>query len=198
MRARYGFVSAAALALVLAAPALAQTPRQSMPNDRMTQQDMGKQKLSQQDMKFIKEAANGGMAEVELGKLAEQKGQDNQVKQFGQRMEQDHGNANSQLMSIADTKGINLPRQLDQKHMQLRDRLSRLQGTAFDRAYMREETKDHDADVKAFRREAQTTKDPDLQRFAQDTLNTIQQHDQLAHNIDQSLTATGSSMPPRR
>ena len=198
MRIRHALLSTAAVALMLAAPAVAQ--QQMMPGSAAQQPHVlnpGKH-LSKQDRDFFKEAATGGMAEVELGKLAQQNAQDPQVKQFGARMVQDHGKANSDLKTVAGGLGIDLPQQLDPKHAQLRDRLARLQGAAFDRAYMREMTKDHDADMKAFRREAQTSKDPDLQRFAQDTLNVVQQHDQLAHNIDQSLTATGSSTPARR
>src|SRR5437879_52611 len=106
MSTRFGFVSALTLALLLAAPAFAQHPRQAMPD----------RNLSKHDMSFVKDAAIGGLAEVELGKLAQQNGQDNQVKQFGARMEQDHGKANDELSKIATGKGMTLPQQLDAKH----------------------------------------------------------------------------------
>ena len=90
-----------------------------------------------------------------------------------------------------------IPQQLDPKHAQLRDRLARLRGAEFDRAYMREMVKDHDADMKAFRREVQTGSDPDIKRIAKEGLRVIEDHDKLAHDIDRSLTAVGSSKTPR-
>src|SRR5579872_617760 len=120
-------MSTAAAALLFALPAVAQTmatphanmPQQAAPNTS--------QQLSKADMNFMKEAAEGGMAEVELGKLAQQNAQSDQVNQFGQRMVTDHSNANQQLTSIASSKGMTLPSQLDKKQEQLQDRLSKLQ-----------------------------------------------------------------------
>src|SRR5215212_3003654 len=140
MRYRIGFASAFAIAAIAAGPVFAQQMRAAPPPHQ----------LSRADMSFMKEAATGGMAEVELGKLAQQNAQSDEVKQFGARMEQDHGKANNELTTLAGNKGITLPQQLDPKHAQLRDKLARLRGAEFDRAYMREMTKDHDKDVKAF------------------------------------------------
>ena len=187
MRNRLSLLSTAAIALLLAVPAVAQ---QSRPAGSQPQ-------MSQQDMTFAKEAAVGGMAEVQLGQIAQQNAQDPQVKQFGARMVQDHGKANQELQSIASGQNMQLPQQLDQKHQQLYDRLSRMKGAEFDRAYMQAMTKDHDADVKAFRREAQTSRDPQLKQFAEQTLSVIEQHDKMAHDIDRSMTGSGSSRPPR-
>jgi putative membrane protein len=187
--------TAAAIALTLSVPALAQQPMSS--SSRNTAMPQQQQQLSKQDMEFMKNAAIGGMTEVELGKLAQQNGQTQQVKDFGARMVQDHGKANDELKSIAQQKGVQLPDQLDREHQAMRDRLAKLQGDAFDRAYMRMMTTDHDKDLKEFRKEAQASKDPDLKRFARDTLNVIEQHDQLAHNVDRQLTSTGSSRAPR-
>ena len=192
---RYLLSTAAIVALALSMPALAQQPMSSPRNAAAPQQQQ--QQLSKQEMEFMKNAAIGGMAEVELGKLAQQNGHAQQVKDFGSRMVQDHSQAGNQLKSIAQQKGVQLPDQLDGEHRAMRDRLAKLQGDQFDRAYMRLMTSDHDKDVKEFRKEAQTSKDPDLKRFARDTLNTIEQHDQLAHNVDRQLTSTGSSRAPR-
>ncbi len=188
MRTRLGLVSAAALMLAFAAPAIAAPPQQPA---------MPRSELSQQDMSFLKDAAQGGMAEVELGKLAQNNAQDDQVKQFGAKMVQDHSAANNQLAQIASSKGLQLPQQIDRKDEQQQARLAKLRGTEFDRAYMAAMVKDHDKDAKAFRQEAQAGTDPDLKRFARQTLATIEQHDKLAQNIDSSLTGVGSSMPPR-
>ena len=187
MRTRLALLSSVAIPLILAAPAFAQQPR-SAAADRQ---------LNKQDMSFVKDAAADGLAEVELGKLAQQNAQDDQVKRFGARMVQDHSNANAELTALASGKGMTLPRQLDAKHAQLRDRLARMKGTEFDRAYMREMVRDHDADMKAFRREAQVAADPGIKTFAQKTLTVIEQHDKLAHDTTSAMTATGSSHRPR-
>ena len=94
--------------------------------------------------------------------------------------------------------GMTLPQQLDQKHQQTHDRLAKLRGAEFDRAYMRDMVADHDKDVKEFRQQAQTASDPDIKAFAQQTLPTIEEHDKMAHDTVKSLTAVGSSQPPRR
>lgn len=188
---RYLLSTAAAIALCLSMPALAQHPTSAPRNSAPQEQ------LSKPDMEFMKKAAIGGMAEVELGKLAQQNAEDAQVKQFGQRMEQDHSKAGQQLTSIASQKGVQLPKQLDSKDQKELDRLSRLKGAGFDRAYMKMMVQDHDKDVKEFQHAAQAVKDPDLKNFAQQTLSVIQQHDQLAHNLTQSMTASGSSRPRR-
>src|SRR5438105_2218666 len=107
------------------------------------------------DQQFVMEAARGGMAEVELGQLASQKAQSDQVKQFAQRMVQDHGKANDELKSLAQQKNITVPTGLDAKHKATHDRLSKLSGAQFDRAYMQDMLQDHRKDVNDFRRESQ-------------------------------------------
>jgi len=198
MRIRLATVSAAAL--MLAAPAFAQQTSRVAPSTNANPSMVSTaatQKLDRADMDFAKKAAEGGMAEVELGKLAQQNAKDAQVKQFGARMEQDHSQANSQLQSIASQKGLQLPTQLDAKDQKELDRLSRLHGAAFDQAYMRAMVQDHDKDAKEFKRQAQTARDPDLKNFAQQTLNVIEQHDQMAHSVMQATTASGSSRERR-
>ena len=182
-----GFVSALAVAAVIAGPGFAQQMR-AAPQP---------QQLSRADLSFANEAAVGGAAEVELGKLAQQNAQSDEVKQFGARMVRDHSAANDDLAKLARDKNVTLPNGLDKQHQQLRDRLARLRGAEFDRAYMREMTKDHDKDLKVFRHEAQSATDPELKQFAAKTAGIVEQHDKMAHDIGQSLTAVGSSHRPR-
>ena len=103
---------------------------------------------------FVREAAGGGLAEVELGQLAQEKGTSEAVKSFGARMVQDHGKAGKELRAIAEDKGIQLPSEPPAKARATKDRLSKLQGEAFDRAYVNEMLKDHRKDVAEFQREA--------------------------------------------
>jgi len=151
------------------------------------------QKLSAKDKSFAQEAAMGGMAEVELGNLAQQNAQNDEVKQFGSRMVQDHTQANQQLMPILSAENITMPQQLDEKHKATYDRLSKMRGAEFDRAYMRDMVQDHEKDVKKFRQEAEHANNPELKSFAQQTLPVLEQHLKLAHETSKSLTAVGSS-----
>src|SRR4051794_23439254 len=207
MRSGFVFSSLAALALVLASPVFAQqppagpaargqTPAGQMPAGQTAGQTAGqaqKQKLSEKDKSFAKEAAMGGMAEVELGNLAQQNAQNDDVKQFGARMVQDHTAANQKLMQILADKDVSVPQQLDEKHRRTLDKLSKMRGAEFDRAYMRDMVQDHEKDVKQFRQEAQKASDPDIKGFAQQTLPVLEQHLQMAHDTSKSLTAVGSS-----
>lgn len=136
--------------------------------------------LSAADRDFVKEAATGGLAEVELGNLAKQKGGSADVKQFGDRMVTDHSKANQELKDWAQQKNIILPNDLDPKHKALRDKLSKLSGDQFDKAYMREMVSDHEKDVAAFKKEFGSAKDADLKKWAGKTLPTLEDHLKLA------------------
>src|SRR5688572_17073622 len=93
-------------------PAAAQQP--SPRDDKATTRDdksarAGRQQLKSSDRKFVMNAAQGNMAEVELGRLASERGASPRVKQFGQRMVDDHGKANGELMQLAQQKGVTPP-----------------------------------------------------------------------------------------
>jgi putative membrane protein len=149
-------------------------------------------KRSTSDETFVKKAAEGGMAEVELGKLAADKATSNEVKQFGQKMVDDHGKANDQLKSLAQTKNIMLPADLNAKDKALRDRLSKLSGPAFDRAYMRAMVTDHTKDVNEFRTEAKAGADADVKSWASNTLPTLETHLKMAQDANRAVGTSGT------
>ena len=128
------------------------------------------------DEAFVMKAAKGGMAEVELGKLAAEKGMSPGVKKFGQRMADDHGKAGDELKTLAQNKHITLPADIDPKDKALRARLIKLSGAAFDHAYMQAMVADHVKDVNEFKMEAKAGKDPDVKAWAAKTLPTLQDH----------------------
>jgi putative membrane protein len=132
------------------------------------------------DQRFAIKAAQGGKAEVELGQLATQKAQDPSVKQFGQRMVDDHTKANDQLKSVAQSKGITLPTDLNAKDKALKTKLESANGAQFDREYMSAMVKDHKEDVAEFQKEANSGKDPDIKNFASQTLPILQDHLKMA------------------
>ncbi|MGI9102446.1 MAG: DUF4142 domain-containing protein [Terriglobales bacterium] len=153
----------------------------SMGSNTMGRSEMGP--LDPSDRQFVMKAAQGGQAEVELGQLAEQKSQDPKVKEFAKRMVNDHSQANQKLQSIAGSKGINLPSSADKKEKAEKDRLSKLSGEQFDRAYMEHMVRDHKKDVAEFQHEATSTQDPDIKSFASGTLPTLQDHLKQAESI---------------
>ena len=140
--------------------------------------------LTRSDRKFVEEAAQGGMAEVELGKLAQQKAASDQVKQFGSKMAADHQKANEQLKKIAAAKGINLPADMSSSDRREFDKLQKKSGADFDREYMKEMVSDHKKDVKEFQSTAKSANDPDIKNFASSTLPTLQQHLDMAQQAE--------------
>jgi len=136
-------------------------------------------------------AAQGGLAEVQMGKLAAQNASSPEVKQFGQKMADDHGKANDELMSWASKNSVTLPTDLDAKHKADQDRLSKLSGAAFDRAYMTAMVADHNKDVAEFKRASTTAKNPDLKAWAAKTLPTLEEHQTMAK--DTSAKVKGSA-----
>lgn len=153
----------------------------------------GKEMSANDEHRFVMDAAVGSMAEVELGRLATERASNDRVKQFGQRMVTDHGKANDELKALAQTKNITLPSDLDERHKATRDRLAKLSGDAFDRAYMREMVMDHRKDVTEFRRESQSGKDPDIKAWAAKMLPTLEDHLKQAQDISRSIGAVGTS-----
>jgi putative membrane protein len=144
------------------------------------------------DARFAKDAAIGGMTEVEMGKIAVKNGSNDKVKQFGQRMIDDHSKASDQLKSVAAKDNITLPTELDAKHKAMVDKYAAMTGTAFDRAYMRDMVKDHQTDVADFQKESNSGSNYDLKNWAGATLPTLQEHLRLAKDAESSLGTRSS------
>ena len=139
--------------------------------------------LAAADKKFINNAAQGGMAEVQLGQLASQRASDPQVKQFAEQLVNDHSKANEKLKQIASDKGVALPADIPASAKREAAKLSKLNGPAFDREYMTHMVSDHKKDVSEFRAATKKARDPDVNQFAQQTLPTIEQHLQIAQGM---------------
>lgn len=143
--------------------------------------------LSQEDRQFLQEAAQGGLAEVELGRIAQQNASSEAVKQFGARMVHDHSQANNQLMQIVENHGMTPPVSVDETHKVLMSRLSALNGKDFDRAYMAGMVTDHQKDVREFEQAVGTGGAQDVKQFAQQTLPTLRQHLEQANSVHSKL-----------
>ncbi|MFN8349632.1 MAG: DUF4142 domain-containing protein [Spirosomataceae bacterium] len=132
------------------------------------------------DAEFVMEAADGGMMEVEMGRLAAGKAISAEVKKFGQMMVDDHSKANDELKTLAAQKNITLPTLLTEKHRKMIDDLSTKKGKDFDKKYMDIMVDDHKEDIDKFEKAADNSNDPDIKAFASKTLPTLRHHLQMA------------------
>ena len=128
------------------------------------------------DASFYKKAAEGGMVEVELGKLAQDKSPTQSVKDFGAMMIKDHSAANDRLKAIAERKEIKLPASPSVGQMATKAKLEVLSGTAFDKSYVKGMVDDHKEDIEEFQKEASTGQDADAKAYAAATLPTLKAH----------------------
>jgi putative membrane protein len=140
------------------------------------------------DSDFAKTAAEGGLAEVKFGELAEDKAASKPVKELAQRMVDDHTKADDTLKTAATNDNISIPAQMNAKDQAAYARLSELSGAAFDRAYARDMVRDHETDIALFRHEANDGKDASIKSFAAQTLPTLEDHLKLARQALQSVS----------
>jgi putative membrane protein len=148
------------------------------------------------DAMFIRTAAMDGMAEVEHGRLAAQHAAHGEVKQFGQRMVDDHSKAADELKGLASQKSVTLSTELGAKHQAVQDKLLKLKGAAFDRAYMGHMVTAHQQAVALFQKEASGGKDADAKAWAAKTLPTLQEHLKMARGINAKVTAAPKTEGP--
>jgi putative membrane protein len=171
MKGFWMLVTAAALAAVPAT--LAQTN--------------GANRMTAADSNFATKAAEGGLAEVQLGNLAKDHASSPDVKAFGERMVTDHTRLNDELKSVAAKDNITLPTAMNSKDQATYDRLSKLNGEAFDRAYMRDMVADHKTDIAEFRHEADHGTNPALKEWAGKSMSVLQEHLSLAESTEGKL-----------
>jgi putative membrane protein len=146
--------------------------------------------LDAHDRMFVKKAAQGNLAEVQLGQLALQKSSSPEVKQFAQRMIDDHTKAEDQLKQVASQENVTLPDSPNAEQKATKDRLEKLSGKSFDRAYMKDMVTDHTKDVSEFKMEARDAKDPAVKNYASQTAPVIESHLKEAKSIaPQTATA---------
>lgn len=143
--------------------------------------------LSTEDTAFVTKATQGGLAEVALGGVAVERAQDEAVRSFAERMVKDHGETNEKLMSLAQSKGLTPTTALTPHHQQLLHQLQTVGDKEFDREYVKAMVKDHAEDVAEFEKQAKEADDPDLRRFAEQTLPTLQSHLDAIRDIEESL-----------
>jgi len=132
--------------------------------------------VADDDSKFAVEAANGGMSEVELGKLAQMKATNAKVKEFAEMMVMDHSKANDELKALAKTKNITLPDSVNSESKDTAKKLTEKSGADFDKAYVSAMVDDHKKDVAKFEDASKNLKDADLKAFVDKTLPVLKGH----------------------
>jgi putative membrane protein len=184
---------ASCIAASMVAPAWAQqqgNPAGAMPGTQSRSGLPAANQPNRADRNFARAAAAGGLAEVELGRLADHNGQSQDTRQFGQRMVNDHSKANDQLKELAAAANIPLPNAPGLEDQAMRERLDKMQGDAFDRDYIRRQITAHQETVQLFEYEIGSGQDSQLKNFASQTLPVLMEHLEMAQTIDARLTGT--------
>jgi putative membrane protein len=150
-----------------------------------------KERKAAGEERFVTNAAHDNLAEVQLGKLAAERGTSDEVKKFGERMVTDHRKADDELKQLASTKGLSVPSEPDSRAKKEYDRLAKMSGAEFDRAYMDLMVKEHERDVKAFERAASKEKEAQLRDWAAKTLPTLKEHLTLAKETNSHVRTAG-------
>ena len=134
------------------------------------------------DQTFIKDAIEGNLAEVQMGKLAQDKGQSDGVKSFGQMLATDHADANQKATAVANQIGVTPPTEPNAKQKALYEKMSKLSGAAFDQQFAKEMVQDHKQDIQKYQQAAKKQNDP-VGDYANQTLPTLQKHLQQAQSL---------------
>lgn len=145
------------------------------------------QDLSDQDRHFVFDAHSAGMLEVRLGQFAVQNSPNDAVRHFAQHMIDDHTAADDHLKSIASDHGVFVPHDLKDEDRHVLDRLERLSGPDFDRAYAAQMVRDHEKAIELFEQERDSGSIPALRHFAEETLPTLHHHLDMAKELDHRL-----------
>ena len=139
------------------------------------------------DAKFVVEAADGGLLEVQLGKLAQTKAFSAEVKQLGQMMAEDHSKANEELVQLASKKNISLPVVMSDENQKKYDDLAAKTGEDFDEAYTEFMVKDHKKDIDKFKKEFDKGEDNDIRTWASNKVTTLEHHLMMAEQAENSV-----------
>jgi len=154
--------------------------------------------LAHAHRKFTQDAAEGGMFEVQVAQLAASKATDPAVKDFANKLVQDHQQANNELVQLANTKHVELPAAPSRGQRHAVEKLGKMSGAEFDSNFVKEVgLKDHEKDIKAFEKAAEKVKDPDLKAWVQKTLPHLREHYALAQKLPESAKSNAAAMGNR-
>jgi putative membrane protein len=176
-----------AVAILISGPALTQASPPSGHTDSDPTEQRPSTPLSPRDQRFIQTATANNLAQIALGRVAVQQGKTQHVRDFGQKMIDDHAKADDQLKEIATRAGVSLPTETSTDQKATEDRLWWTSGRDFDRAYLDEVKTSQRQTISALRDQAKNGRDPDLKSFAKSTLRMMQKHKKLASRPSQKM-----------
>jgi putative membrane protein len=175
-----------------APPGGAQTsPNAPQPGLSPSTNNPGADDQAMKDKAFVRDSLEGGMAEVQLGQLAAQKASSDDVKQFGQKMVDDHAKIDNAMTQVAQQVGIKPPEKISKKDRELVAKLQGLSGPQFDDAYIKAMVKDHKKDQSSFQMEAQDAQNPAVRQVAEQGAPLITSHLQTIEQIAQAHNVQG-------
>jgi len=190
------------LAAGLACPGLAQdqTQDRNRPKNRIqtqyqTPDQSGKAQLTAKEKQFLSKAAMDNMAEIRLGKMAQDKSKNDRIQQFGQTLQTDHSDAQDKVKALAQQYGVDLPQNLDQKNQATAKGLSNMSGMQFDRQLIQTEIPDHQKAVQEFQDMAKNAENADIREFASNTVPVLQKHLDMAQQVQRELRQSTSNQP---
>jgi putative membrane protein len=154
---------------------------------------ISQQKMAQEDQKRFQGLAEANLAEVETGKLAQEKARADEVKKFGEHMVEDHGKMLEEMKQMAEKKGAKVPDKPNKEHQAAMKKLEKASGESFDAAYMQQMVKDHQKALKLAQDTAKNAKDPELKAAAQKAAPDIQKHLKMAQDLSRQTQAKGKS-----
>jgi putative membrane protein len=193
------FLPAAAVAAALCMPATAQSqsPQATNSGSKAAAQSGNMNNnggaVTTAEQQFVTKAAQGDRAEVDLANLALQKSNNSDVKEFAQRMVDDHSKNQQDVDNLASKLSLTAPSDVSAEQRQEKDRLQGLSGDQFDRAYARLMLQDHRKDVNEFKREKQMARNSDLKQYVNQTLPVLEQHLLLAEQLNSKVGGRSSS-----
>ncbi|HZU21264.1 MAG TPA: DUF4142 domain-containing protein [Terriglobales bacterium] len=187
-------LAAGAFAAAMCMPAVSQDQPQATSSGRQAASQSGSMNnnggaVSEMEKTFVSKAAQGDRAEVQLAQMALQKSNNSDVKQFAQKMIDDHSHNQQQVDSLAGQLSLTAPGDVSPEQKQEADRLQSMSGSQFDQAYARLMLQDHRKDVNEFKREQQMAKNSQIKQYVDQTLPVLQQHLQMAQQLNAKVGA---------
>ena len=187
----FGLVSTAFLTNSLAVHSQEKGNKPSASQSKEMSSGISQAKLNQSDERMLKQLAQAYLAEIALGKLAQDKAQSNEVKSFAKKMLDDHMKAQDELKQLALSKGVSLPGEADRQQQSVEKKLAALSGEKFDRQYMNHESTRALRDThRLLERINSKAEDADVKTYASKIIGTVEAHQQLANDTRKNLKPT--------
>ena len=165
-------------------------PTPNRENTTETAEDQNEETVSddlEDESEFLVEAASGGLYEVEMAKLAQQKAQSQAIKDLAARILEDHTQANEKLNQLAASKGISVPPAMGDEEQRKYDQFSEMEAEGFDEDYVEQMVQDHRDDIRDFEEAAEELDDPDVKTFASSTLPALREHLSMAEQLEENV-----------